>query len=245
MKWIAAIGGGAFVLASLVIGVRLLLLARRTRAIPETSLGLGLTLMGGFAYPMTSVARQAQALSDETRTGLMITAHVLMVVGIGCIGVFTWRVFRAESRAARNTVLGLVVALVACFLWQGISPGYEAGALAKEGLAIVAINALAGLAMGWTAVESLHYAALLRRRVPLGLAEPAVAAQVALWGLSSGAATLITLATLVLHALGMDPAASAAGALVIGPLGLVAAIGLARAFRAPPSHATATASAGG
>ncbi len=245
MRWIAAFGGGAFVLASLAVGLRLLRLALRTRAVPETTLGLGLTLMGGFAYPLTSVARQAQALSDETRTALMIAAHVLMVLGIGCMGVFTWRVFRPESVSARRAVTALGLALAGCFVWQGVSPGYSAGALAKEGLAIVAINALAGLAMGWTATEALRYAALLRRRLPLGLADPAVARQVLLWGVASGAATLITTATLTLHALGMDPATSTAGALIIGPLGLVAAISVSRAFWGSPAPEPAIAPSGG
>jgi hypothetical protein len=236
MRWIAALGGGAFVLVSLVIGARLLRLALRTRRIPEASLGAGLFLMGGLAYPLTSVARQAQALSDETRTGLMIAAHVLMVVGIAAIGLFTQRVFRPESQRARAGLLLLGAALLGCFVWQGLSPGFRAGALAKEGLAIVVINALAAVAMGWTALESIHYASLLKRRLALGLADPEVARKVRQWGLASGAATAITLWTLLLHARGLDPAASAAGALVIGPLGLVAALGLARAFRHGEGH---------
>ncbi|MBW2242311.1 MAG: hypothetical protein JRH01_10015 [Deltaproteobacteria bacterium] len=241
MRWIAAIGGGAFVLASLAVGIRLLLLAARTRGLPETTLGFGLALMGGLAYPLTNVARQAQALSDETRTGLMVAAHVLMVIGVGCIAIFTWQVFRPGSRFARGGVVGILVALVACFIWQGISPGYRAGALAKEGLAIVGINGLAAVAMGWTAVESLRYAALLRRRIPLGLAEPRIARQVTLWGMASGAATLIALVALALHAVGLDPATSTAGALVIGPFGLVAAICLSKAFGGSSSPRTARA----
>ncbi|MCP5058722.1 MAG: hypothetical protein GY937_18630 [bacterium] len=237
MRWIAAFGGGAFVLASLAVGTRLLLLAIRTRALPETTLGLGLALMGGLAYPLTSVARQAQALSDETRTLLMIAAHVLMVIGISCIAIFTWKVFRPASPAARRGVVGIVVALVACFIWQGVSPGYKAGALAKEGLAIVAINGLAAVAMGWTALESLRYSALLRRRIPLGLAEPRVARQVELWGIATGAATLIACVSLTLHAIGLDPAKSTAGALVIGPFGFMAALCLSTAFRGDsPKH---------
>ncbi|MCP3983848.1 MAG: hypothetical protein GY723_05635 [bacterium] len=242
MRWVAAVGGGAFVLASLAVGFRLLLLAARTRAVPETTLGLGLGLMGGFAYPLTSVARQAEALTDEIRTWLMIAAHVLMVVGIGCIAIFTWQVFRPESRAARSGVAGIVAALIGCFVWQGISPGYMAGALAKEGMAIVGINALAAVAMGWTAIESLHFATQLRRRIPLGLAEPRVARQVALWGTAASAATLITFVTLTLHFMGMDPSTSTVGALAIGPLGLIAAISLSRAFgilrpaRATPAY---------
>jgi hypothetical protein len=244
MRWVAAIGGGAFVLASLVVGLRLLRLAVRTRALPETALGIGLAGMGGFAYPLTSVARQAEALSDGTRTGLMVAAHALMVVGVTAVAVFTWRVFRPGSRIAAAATGAIGLALAACFVAQGVDPGYRAGALAREGAAIVWINALTGVVMAWAAAESLSFAALLRRREPLGLARPATTARVRHWGVAAGAATAITASALAHHALGRDPAASATGALAIGPLGLVAAVSLARAFAGPREARDAVAAAG-
>ena len=52
MELLGAIGGVSFILASLVIGLRLLLLARRTRELPEFVIGLALFLMGGLGYPL-------------------------------------------------------------------------------------------------------------------------------------------------------------------------------------------------
>lgn len=231
MKWIAALGGGAFVLASLVVGLRLLLLARRTREVPETALGLGLTLMGGLGYPLTSVARAAEALSPETRTGLMIAAHLCMVVGVVSIAVFNWRVFRPFDRAGRLGVQAIFLATAACFVAQGISPGYRAGAIEKEGLAIVLINVMMGVTMGWAAYESFAYHAKLRRREAIGLGNPELARRFRLWGTATGTAMVITLYAVALHALGLDPSISPAGGIVIGPLGVVAAWSLAAALR--------------
>ena len=59
MVWVGAIGGGSVVLVSLVLGLRMLLLARNTRAVPEPTLGLGLFLMGGISYPIFVAARVA------------------------------------------------------------------------------------------------------------------------------------------------------------------------------------------
>jgi hypothetical protein len=230
VRFLAALGGGAFVLACLVVGGRLLALALRTRALPETVLGGGLFLMGGFAYPLTAVARAAQALSDETRTALMIGAHVLMIGGIAALAVFNWRVYRPWSEGAKLGCAALVVALLACFAWQGVTPGFEAGALHKQGAGLVAITALAALTMGWSAVESWRWARMLGRQARLGLADVAVALRVRRWAVATSCAGLISAATVGLHVRGLDPALSVPGALVIGPLGLVAAVELWLAF---------------
>jgi hypothetical protein len=186
--------------------------------------------MGGFAYPLTAVARAAEALSDETRTAIMIVAHVLMV---------SWRVFRPQSAAARLGCGALALALLSCFAWQGVAPGFEAGALRKEGAGLVAITGLAALAMAWSAAESWQLAGRLRRQARLGLADAALALTVTRWARATSCAGLISLATVGLHALGLDPALSVPGALVIGPLGLFAAGQLWLAF-APRGPAGAT-----
>lgn len=233
MRFVAALGGGAFVLACLWVGGRLLRVAFRTRALPEAVLGGGLFLMGGFAYPLTAVARAAQALSDETRTGLMILAHVLMLSGIAALAVFNWRVFRPWSTGAGLACATLGLALVACFVWQGVTPGFEAGALRKEGAGLVAITGLAALTMAWSAVESWALAARLRLQARLGLADAALALTVTRWARATTCAGLISAATVGLHAQGLDPALSVPGALVIGPLGLTAAAQLWLAFARP------------
>lgn len=234
-RMFAALGGGAFVLACLVVGVRLLRLAWRSRALPESLMGTSLLLMGGFAYPLTSVARAAQALSDAQRTGLMIGAHVLMVVGLGAMAVFNWRVFRPASPVARGAAGALCAGLLCCFAWQGWTPGFRAGALDKEGAGLVGITVLAALTLGWAAAEALLYSARLRRRIGLGLGDPAVLRTVSLWAVSASCAAIISTSSVVLHALGIDPALSVPGALVIAPFGLVAAIAMGRAFSAPAS----------
>lgn len=234
---IAAFGGGAFVLVSLWVGGAILLRARRNGGLPEIVMGTSLFLMGGLGYPLTSVARQAQALSDDVRTGLMIGAHVCMVVGIFSLAYFNFRVFRPESATARAASGCVGCGLLVCFVAQGIDPGYRAGAIDKEGIGLVLITVLGAFAMGWAHIESLRYSLLMRRRVAHGLADAAIADRFRLWAIATGAATVISGSTTVLHALDIDPAASVTGALIIGPLGLVAAAALWLAFVPPEFYA--------
>ena len=46
LEAVAAVGGGSFVLVSLAVGLRLLLVWWRTRELPEFALGFGLFAMG-------------------------------------------------------------------------------------------------------------------------------------------------------------------------------------------------------
>lgn len=232
-KLIAAIGGLPFVALCLVLGARLLILARKTRALPELAMGGALFLMGGLGYPLTSIARMAVGQPVERRTAFMIAAHLCMITGISLMGLFNWRVFRPTSRGARAAAIALAVAALACFVAQGLSPGYAAGAVRKEGTPIVILNVLSALVMLWSSVESFGYWRKLRRRVALGLAEPLVVDRFRLWGLAAASATTISLSATGLHALGLDPAASLQGALVVGTLGPVAATSMGLAFLPP------------
>ena len=94
MQIIAAIGGLSFIVASLVTGARLLLVARRTRQLPEFALGLGLFLMGGLGYPLTLLGELGTFLPDAARTASIASNQLSTVVGLTFFAFFTARVFR-------------------------------------------------------------------------------------------------------------------------------------------------------
>ena len=236
MRIVAAIGGGAFVLASLGVGLRLLWLAARRRTLPELWMGLGLFLMGGLGYPLVSVARMAVGQTDEVRTAFMIGAHACMVTGVTAMAVFNWQVFRPADGRARGAVASVLVALLAAVAWQGISPGFRAGAIEHRGGGVVAINVLAGMAMAWSCAEAIAQRRASIRRARYGLAEPFVSDRFRLWAIATGAATGITAFTTTLHLLEIDPAGSALGAMVVGPVGLCAAVACWLAFAPPTAY---------
>lgn len=129
MQFIAAIGGLSFIVASLVTGARLLLVARRTRELPELTLGFGLFLMGGLGYPMTLFAEFGTFLPDGARIGLVCANTLSSIVGLTLVAFFTTRVFRPHSRPAGLAVWAVGVLFSAAFVYRLLSYGYAPIAL--------------------------------------------------------------------------------------------------------------------
>ena len=238
MEILAALGGGAFILASIGIGIRLLLLSARTRKLPETAMGLGLLLMGGVGYPVIAVARAATGLPDGLRGALGFTYMLSMLLGIFALALFNWRVFRPESGGARLAVVAISAGMAISLLGQGLfGSGYLEVATGITSPWLRAQLFLPATALGWASVESLRYHLLLRRRLALGLADPLVADRFRLWGIGTGAATLLNATSSTTTAMGYDMSTTVAGALMIGTLGLVAAGTTWFAFVPPAGYA--------
>jgi hypothetical protein len=235
METLAALGGGAFALASLVVGLRLLVLAVRSGELPEFGVGIALFLMGGLGYPAAAVARGAPGLGVLPRVALEAGAMVCMVLGTAGIALFNWRVFRPEERWAARGVAALCAALVASFTWQAAAPGFLAAA-ENRGAGLRALEGLAGVALAWAAIESTRYAARLQRRLALGLADPLVADRVRLWSVAIVAAQLLNGASQLAAAFGRDIATWRYGGALIGPLGLAAALAMWLAFLPPARY---------
>lgn len=236
MELFAAIGGLSFILASLVIGLRLLLLARRTRELPEFAMGLALFLMGGLGYPLLSVARLATGMHDAVRLGFFVVSVLFNMSGMVAVCVFNWRVFRPRERWAPWLTAGLTCALTAALVLQSIVPGLRVAAFYNEGAGLHVFMALQGVPLAWAAFESLRYYRLLAKRCELGLADPIVTDRMRLWGCGISLALVINVFSSVLSFFGVDIAVSPAGSLVIAPLGLMAAGCVWLAFLPPAAY---------
>jgi hypothetical protein len=235
METLAALGGGAFVLASLAVGARLLLLAVRTGELPEFSVGLALLLMGGLGYPAAAVARGAPELDVIARVSLAAVGMFCMGVGTAGIATFNWKVFRPDRAWARRCVVCLAACSVGCFVWQAFSPGFLAAA-SNRGGGLHGLEVLAGLSLAWAAFESISYARKLRKRLALGLAEPLIADRVRLWAIAILAAEILNALSLGALAAGVDLATWRYGGALIGPLGVVAALSMWLAFLPPDRY---------
>jgi hypothetical protein len=235
-RLLAALGGLAFVLASLLLGVRLLLLARRTRELPEMCIGLAMLLMGGLGYPLIMTARMAVRLAGPTRVGVMAFAVVLMGVGILAVGVFTWQVFRPAERWPLWALAAAALSMLVCLLLQARDPGLEAAAFHNQGLGFRLFLLHSALASGWGASESLLTGSRLRRRLRLGLADPVVTERVLLWGVASLASAIVSATSTTAGFLGINFAATTFGAAVTAPLGLIAAGSMWLAFLPPSAY---------
>lgn len=185
MQIFAAVSFTLLVVCAWVVGVRLLLLARRTRGLPETCLGWAMLCLMGIGYPV-AVASQAESalgigpakVAQNFSTACIDIAFVLTYV-------FTWRVFRPRSAAALTaTLLACAVLVVHWFVVVRIVLGLPSLSNAVDATRYWALLSLVPgiIAYVWTAFESLRYRGLLKRRVALGLGDPVIANRFLLWG---------------------------------------------------------------
>jgi hypothetical protein len=239
MIWLAALGGGSFVLVSLILGPRLLAMARRTGGIPEFTMGLGLLLMGGLGYPFATLGRVVTAFPDEVRGFLVGCSALCNTLGFAALLVFTWQVFRPASLVAEVLVGLALVGLALLIPAEAAWPGLVESALSVEPYPGLPGNlrVVLGLAiLYWAGFEAVWYARMLRRRLALDLADPVVADRVRLWSIAIVGASASYTTAFVLALMGIDLPAAPFGAAVIGGLGLVSAMSAWLAFLPPTGY---------
>jgi hypothetical protein len=164
-----------------VIGTRLLLLARRTRALPELMIGSAFLLAGivGIGF---GLVRAIAPVSDATRMALGNVASVGMHVGVSCIAVFTWRVFRPADAVGRLVAAALAAGLLASLVTE-IALQQPTRVPSGPQLAF-GLGARAAVYL-WAAFECGRYWLRLRRQVRLGIGDPLVAGQMLCWVIGS------------------------------------------------------------
>jgi hypothetical protein len=234
MQLLGALLGGSFVLASLVVGTRLVWLSRETRKSPELLVGAGLLLLSVLGYPLMTVARKAVALGEPTRAGVAIAAALCLAVGGFLMVLFVRKVFRTEARWASWLTASYAGLATAVFVSQSAGPGWWAWVSEQQG-SWAAARWLFLVPIGWGGVESLRYWALLRRRLALGLADPVVVDRFRLFGIAMGAGLVANAATVVCQILGIEIVGTAVGTVAVSPA-LVAAVALWLAFLPPRAY---------
>jgi len=232
LRWI---GFGTFFVVSLVTGVRLLLLARRTGEIPEFLVGLAVLGIGPLGFGLSMLASVAAGRSMITSATLQGSAFVAIFIGSAAQCLFVWYVFRRQAVWARPLVYAAIALLATAYaadiLETGlIDRGYD-GSWFRTGMA------LRLLVMVWNSVESLLYWRRMRRRLRLGLADPVVTNRFLLWGVSSAAAFFGSgLIFVFVTVTGMNPNQVPSLGLIVSLHGLVAAIAMWFAFQPPASY---------
>ena len=180
------IGFLAFFIASSVVGVRLMLLWRRTRELPELLIGLGVLGIGPVGFGFMTVGELCVTSAPGAARVLIGTGLAAMSVGAGAKYVFNWRVYHPESRWLRALVTLAGVGLALCLAWEWRTTGFRT--LISPGASyFLRISLQVGCLM-WGSCEALNYWSRMRRRMRLGLADPVVANRFFLWGFGAGAA---------------------------------------------------------
>ena len=214
-----------------VLGVRLILLFLRTRMLPELAIGFA-SLGVGLAGPLLQVLTGRPDLaSSPALQALWALALLLLGVSSAAVALINCRVFHpGDARAA--ALCGLFLA--ALVGWWGISIA-TGTSLRGTGPVSKALFYLGRYPVqAWAVYECFTYAAKLRRRAALGLADPFMAHRFALWGFSS--ATLLGLycvTAFVEEVLGLTAMKVPLALFACSFLGISSSIGIWLAFFPP------------
>jgi hypothetical protein len=235
MQALVAAALGLLFAASILVGIRLLVLHRRTGAAPELLLGGMLLLVCGVGYPLRIVSDRV----SQEWLGTVVTVSDLAVgVGFALLFVFTWRVFRPEAGWARGAAAVGVMMVIGKALQNAIQiHSHGVVDIWDQSLAQILLTTGPMIAVYvWTSWESLRYHAMMRRRVKLGLADVAVSNRFLLWGLMAVSATAGVVVNTWAVALRIDTYNSPGILLFSAVSGLAQAILLVLALAPPRSY---------
>lgn len=230
MEVLARLGGSAYALVALLIGVRLILLWRRSRELPELLIGVSMLCLAGVGYPLSAVAREATELAVTTRSAMGTIAGVLAMSGVTANAGFTWVLFRRRVGWAKALVAGMGAGSFALFVAQSFTGDWTQGALFWGWL-----PALITVSYGWASLECGRYHLLMRRRLSIGLADPVVVDRFGVYALATGIAVLTNLVGWVYWWMRIEMLTDPVGGTVLFVCGTTSSVLMMLAFL-PPRH---------
>jgi hypothetical protein len=230
--FVIALGFVLFALASTAVGVRLIVLWRRTREFPELLIGLGVLGIGPVGYGLLTVGMALGEHSPNGAAAIAAAGSLACTVGAGAKFLFNQRVYHPGSRSVGSFVYVVLATSALFYLAHLLAHGFPAG---REHLAwYVARGWLQAGCLLWGSCEAFVYYRRMKRRLALGLSNRLTTNRFLLWGIAAGSAGLGTLIGLVAVMLGgqammLHPALLACSS----TFGSVAAIAMALAFFPP------------
>jgi hypothetical protein len=199
-----------------ITGTRLLMLAFRTRALPEATLGFSYIVGGMLGWAALLIGG---GIVDRAPTlGFWLNAVGLFCFSAGTLGIglFCWRVFAPSSARVRAFYFLLATTLAVDFVHNIVFLGipfpptdtfwYWPGMLARTAICV------------WRPVAALDCHARLRKRLALGLADPVATNRVWLWGVAgsiTGVSSLFVVAITLMGVWAMPARTTAAIATVL------------------------------
>jgi len=203
VNWVALLPMMTFGLVSMLVAVKLLLLARRTRQLPELAISLSILLLGTVGIPLAMAGRMPGNFGTARGTLLFAGGLLVICVGLEMSYIFCWYVFRRSNKWARGAVAMSSAAFLAVWglmVTSGIGSADMQTAQAQVRPYAIAIIVLQIFGFVWSSGESFRYWGMQKRRLRLGLANPVVVERFLWWALSN-LATAILGATLIVSLL--------------------------------------------
>ena len=181
---VRSIGGLSTCIVGVALALRMLRLARRTRQLPELTIGLHMVALV-LGYLIEFAGMEIGSRHPSAGIWLRGTANLLYAVSIFVYLLFTWKVFAPASRWAPTLVAATTLALVVGWTGEVLTTdfGFSAARFAEPWFWIAFVPRMIG--MGWASFEALSHHSRLRRRIALGLADPVAANRLLLWALAA------------------------------------------------------------
>lgn len=172
-----------FIVCSLLVGVRLLLVYKRLRQPPELFLALAYLLAGTLGWGGLLVAALRTPPGARLPEVYQAWSVIAGDAGTLCFYLFVWYVFRRQSAWAKAlvglTTAAFVFSLVHDTFLAGVTYGPPPGTTAT-----VCGSIARATVFPWMVFEALAQYFAFRRRARIGLGNPLVANRLLLWALS-------------------------------------------------------------
>ncbi len=175
---------------TLVLGLRLLAVWRRTRQAPELYFAAAF-LCGSLGSAGAQIGQrffwtEPGALS----TGMNGVCFAVLQLGTIMLFVAMWRIFGEGRRAVAWTALAGSALAVTALVIRALDGDFRGAGLETRGMAVHLVAR--GGCFAWATWLTFAYCLKLRRRLALGLADPVVARQIGLWGSTATAMVLLS-----------------------------------------------------
>ena len=235
---LSVVGFGSFVVASFLVGLRLLGIASRTGKAPELAIGTAFLAGGGLGYGLIVTAFALHAFSTPVMPIVVLVGNTSASCGAIALAFAIWRIVRPDDRWPIALIASIVVLLSVAFAGRLLNitvipaPTYVFWS--------ATIGSVASYA--WSAFESLRFHARLRRQARIGLGSAEIAQRFLLWGVAGSAAVGIHICSAANRFVDADTIHPAL-MIVQAAFGLSAAIGIWLAFF-PPRRMRRTALSG-
>ena len=192
MRFASLLPLALFMLTSLVVSIRLVVLWRQTRKLPELLLATALFSTGFLAYAVGTASKLLTTASVDTRRSLTMIMMTIECIGIVALIAFALRVFH-RGKKWPAAFAALLCAFVAAAVCAEVLSGEFLRYTDSErisGLYVPLGLAARGSGPAWMAFECFRYYAKLRRQLAIGLVPRLVVDRVLAWGIGIGASTL-------------------------------------------------------
>jgi len=221
-----------------VVGVRLLLLARRTREQPELFLGAGLCCYV-TGIPILAFSGLGRAAVDDVNFAIAVSGLSVFGAGVVAQAAFTWKTFRPAAGWAAGAVLA--VALCEVFVTAGyfnalFSAPPGTASQGASGWWVVGLVVPMTCVSWWSCGEALHQYGMARKRQAIGLGDAVVTNRLLLWAFVGFFAGLSNCVVSTLQIRGMAVTADPVAAGTMAAFATVSALGLYLVFMPPPAY---------